>query len=121
MTGAGAPPVIDAARTAAELLAKLTGLDSELDAWRAATSGEDAPLLRHHTQISAVAGTLKQASADLAKPAHRRRPGTLDPGPRRLRRPPDHGPAPAVGLLPQPSSPCGTCPGSRRRSSRRTT
>lgn len=67
MTSVGAPPVIDAARTAAELLAKLTGLNSELAAWREATSGEDAPLLRHHTQVCAVAGTLEQASADLAK------------------------------------------------------
>jgi hypothetical protein len=66
MTGAKALPVIDASRTAAELLAKLTGLKSELDAWQAATSGTDGPLRRHHTQVQAVAGTFEQASADLA-------------------------------------------------------
>jgi len=64
VTGAGPLPVIDAARTARELRAKLDGLTGELAAWRAATS-EDGPLRRHHTQIEAVAGTLGQASDDL--------------------------------------------------------
>ena len=59
-------PVIDAPRTAAELRAKLTGLESELNAWQAATSAHGGSLRRHHTQIEAVAGTLRQASADLA-------------------------------------------------------
>jgi hypothetical protein len=58
-------PVIDPARTKAELRAKLAGLDAELDAWLAATA-EMGMLRRHHTQIQAVAGTLKQVSADLA-------------------------------------------------------
>lgn len=76
VTGSGAtdsgatdsgPPlsVIDPARTKAELRAKLTGLDAELDAWLAATT-EQGMLRRHHTQIQAVAGTLKQVSAELA-------------------------------------------------------
>ena len=65
MTSPG-PPVIDAARTAAELLGKLKGLKSELDAWQAATSADDGWLRRHHTQIQAVAGTLRVASAGLA-------------------------------------------------------
>jgi hypothetical protein len=67
MTSAAALPVIDASRTAAELLAKLSGLKSELDAWREATAGQDGPLRRHHTQIQAVASTLEEASADLAR------------------------------------------------------
>jgi hypothetical protein len=66
MNGAGPPLVIDAARTAAELQAKLAGLTSELCAWREASSREDSPLWRHHTQIQAVAGTLQEAAADLA-------------------------------------------------------
>lgn len=65
MTGAGPLPVIDPARTKAELLDKLAGLDSELDAWLGSTT-EQGMLRRHHTQIQAVAGTLKQVSADLA-------------------------------------------------------
>jgi hypothetical protein len=60
-------PVIDALRTAAELQAKLTGLATELEAWRAASSGPDRPLRRHHTQVEAVAGTLEQAAGDLAR------------------------------------------------------
>ena len=67
MSGAGPLPVINLARTRAELPAKLTGLDSELDAWLAATT-EQGVLRRHHTQIQAVAGSLKQASAELAVP-----------------------------------------------------
>jgi hypothetical protein len=66
LTGPGPPlPVIDPARTKAELRAKLAGLDAELDAWLAATT-ERGMLRRHHTQIQAVAGTLKQVSAGLA-------------------------------------------------------
>lgn len=67
MTGAGPLSLIDPTRTRAELLAKLTGLDSELDTWLAATTGQGV-LRRHHTQIQAVAGSLKRASADLAVP-----------------------------------------------------
>jgi hypothetical protein len=70
VTGSGPPPVIDPARTKAELRAKLTGLDAELDAWLAATT-EQGMLRRHHTQIHAVAGTLKQVSAGLAAPFDR--------------------------------------------------
>jgi hypothetical protein len=66
VTGAGPPPVIDPARTAAELRAKLYGLTSELDDWQAAAA-EGGMLRRHHTQIQAVAGTLRQVSADLAE------------------------------------------------------
>jgi hypothetical protein len=58
-------PVIDPARTAAELRAKLAGLQCELDEWQAATA-EGGMLRRHHTQIQAVAGTLMQVSAGLA-------------------------------------------------------
>ena len=65
VTGAGPRPVIDAARTAAELRGKLNGLESELDEWQAATSAASGSLRRHHTQIQAVAGTLREASADL--------------------------------------------------------
>ena len=61
----GAEPVIDPARTKAELLAKLAGLDAELDAWLGATTDKGL-LRRHHTQVQAVAGTLKQVSAGLA-------------------------------------------------------
>jgi hypothetical protein len=70
--GTGARPlrVIDPARTKAELQAKLAGLDSELDAWLAATTDKGV-LRRHHTQIQAVAGTLKQVSADLTVPFNR--------------------------------------------------
>jgi hypothetical protein len=64
MTGAGPLPVINAARTARELRAKLDGLTGELAAWEKA-AGEDGALWRHHTQIEAVAGTLRQASDDL--------------------------------------------------------
>ena len=66
VTGAGPLAVIDAARTAAELRGKLNGLESELDEWQAATSAEGGSLRRHHTQIQAVADTLREASADLA-------------------------------------------------------
>jgi hypothetical protein len=65
MTSAGALSAIDAARTAAELRAKLTGLAAELGDWRDAT-GAKQPLWRHHTQIEAVAGTLGQAVTGLA-------------------------------------------------------
>ena len=65
VTGAAPLAVIDAARTAAELRGKLNGLESELDEWQAATSAEGGSLRRHHTQIQAVAGTLREASADL--------------------------------------------------------
>jgi hypothetical protein len=64
MTGVGLPSAVDAARTAAELRAKLTGLTAELGDWRNA-AGREQPLRRHHTQIEAVAGTLGQAAADL--------------------------------------------------------
>jgi hypothetical protein len=67
MTAVKELPLIDAARTAAELRAKLSGLTSELTSWREATVREDGPLRRHHTQVRTVAGTLEQASADLAK------------------------------------------------------
>jgi hypothetical protein len=76
VTGAGGPgtgpplAVIDPARTKAELRAKLAGLDAELDTWLAATT-ETGMLRRHHTQIQAVAGTLKQVSAALAAPFDR--------------------------------------------------
>lgn len=65
VTGARPLALIDPARTKAELQVKLAGLDSELDAWLAATT-EKGMLRRHHTQIQAVAGTLKQVSAGLA-------------------------------------------------------
>lgn len=74
MTGAGPLPLLDPARTAAELRARLAGLDSELDAWLAATT-EDGLLRRHHTQIEAVAGTLKQVSAGLVAQFDRTDPG----------------------------------------------
>ncbi|HEX6519036.1 MAG TPA: hypothetical protein VF070_03360 [Streptosporangiaceae bacterium] len=74
MTGARPLPLLDPTRTAAELQARLAGLDSELDAWLAATTKEGL-LRRHHTQIQAVTGTLKQVSADLAGQFDRTNPG----------------------------------------------
>ena len=67
MTAAGPAPVIDAARTAAELRAKLASLAAELTAWKDATAAAGGPLWRHHTQIQALAGTFGEASAEVAR------------------------------------------------------
>lgn len=66
MSNFAPPSVIRPERTAAELRGKLASLDIELNAWRDATCGKDAPLRRHHTQVQAIAETLKQAVADLS-------------------------------------------------------
>ena len=44
---------------------RLTSLEAELASWLGATTGSDAPLLRHHTQMTAVVDTLGVAVADV--------------------------------------------------------
>jgi hypothetical protein len=67
MSDVARQPIIRPERTAAELRGKLSSLDFELNSWRDATCGDDAPLRRHHTQVYAIADALEQAAADLAK------------------------------------------------------
>ncbi|SNS14799.1 hypothetical protein SAMN04488107_1600 [Geodermatophilus saharensis] len=59
------PPLLDPARTARELDARLTSLEAELRSWGEATTGPDGPLRRHHTQMAALAGTLAVAVTDV--------------------------------------------------------
>jgi hypothetical protein len=59
------PPLLDPARTARVLEGRLTSLEEELSAWVEATTGSDAPLRRHHTQVKAATATLAVAVADV--------------------------------------------------------